>query len=67
MLGPIIWDFTALSMVLWFNGRAHHWSDLSGGGAMADAIIDPRIVLEELLWSFEDIFDTPHGLPPQCR
>jgi hypothetical protein len=63
-LGPIVWDFDALSMAFWFNGRFHHWSGLGSRGMATNAVADPRAVLEELLLSYKDIFDEPHGLPP---
>lgn len=66
-LGPIVWDFDALSMTFWFNGRSHHWRGLGSRGMAAYAIADPRRVLEELLLSYKDIFDEPHGLPPVRR
>jgi hypothetical protein len=60
-LGPIVWDIAALSMAFWFNGRIHHWSGMGGWGVAARAIADHRVVLDELLQSFEDVFATPHG------
>jgi hypothetical protein len=67
MLGPIIWDFDALAMSFWYNGRSHHWTALCSQGLAACAITDPRVVLEELLQSYQDIFEEPRGLPPPCH
>jgi hypothetical protein len=62
-LGPIVWDFDALSMAFWFNGRAHHWHGLGSCGMAINTVADPRAALNELLLSYKDIFDEPHGLP----
>jgi len=45
-------------MTFWFNGRAHHWRGMS-----VNTMADPRTVLDELLLSYKDIFNEPHGLP----
>lgn len=55
-LGPIVWYFDTLSMAFWFNGQAHHWSGLGSRGMATSAIADPRVVLEDLLLSYVDIF-----------
>jgi hypothetical protein len=48
-LGPIVWDFDALAMSFWYNGRSHHWTGVHRRGLAARAIADPRAVLEDLL------------------
>jgi hypothetical protein len=63
MLGPIVWDFGALAMSFWYNGCSHYWTGLSSRGVAAHAIADPCAVLEELLQSYQDIFEEPRGLP----
>jgi len=40
-LGPIVWDFDALSMAFWYRGRAHRWTDLGSKALAAHAIADP--------------------------
>ena len=67
MLGPIVWDFGALAMSFWYNGRSHHWTGVNSRGLAACAITDSRAVLEELLQSYGDIFEEPWGLPPPRR
>lgn len=48
----VVWDFVALAMSFWYNGRSHHWTGVSNRGVAACAIADPRAVLEELLQSY---------------
>ena len=66
-LGPIIWDFGALAMSFWYNGRSHHCTSMNNQGVAACTITDPCAVLEELLRSYHDIFEEPRGLPPPRR
>ncbi|XP_066311353.1 uncharacterized protein [Miscanthus floridulus] len=66
-LGPIVWDFDALSMAFWYQGRAHIWTGLGSKVLVAHAIADPRTILEKLLLSYVDIFKEPHRLPPSRR
>ena len=66
-LGPIVWDFDALSIAFWYRGRAHSWTGLGSKALAAHAIVDPRTILEELLLSYVDIFEEPRGLPPSRR
>jgi predicted aspartyl protease len=63
-LGPIVWDFDALSMAFWYRGRAHSWTSLGNKALAVRAIVDPRAILEELLLSYADILEEPRGLPP---
>jgi len=51
-LGPIVWDFAALAMSFWYNGRSHHWTGLGCKGLAARTVADPRAVLEQLLQSY---------------
>jgi len=54
-------------MSFWYNGRSHHWTDIHSRGPATRVISDPRAVLEELLQSYQDIFEEPRGLPPPRR
>lgn len=67
MLGPIVWDFGALAMSFWYNGRSHHWTGITSKGVTARVVTNPCAILEDLLQTYHDILEAPRGLPPPRR
>ncbi|KAK1696764.1 hypothetical protein QYE76_013461 [Lolium multiflorum] len=69
-LGPILWDFDALTMTFWRQGRHIRWEGLGGTSPApqlqlvsgADDAEHP--LLTHLLQQHGDIFEEPQGLPP---
>jgi hypothetical protein len=66
-LGPIVWDFGALMMSFWREGRMVQWTGVGGTPYRCSTISVPRTLLDALFESFADIFNEPHGLPPAHR
>lgn len=66
-LGPILWDFSHLTMSLWINGRTVNWTGVGASPPVCSAISVRRDLLEALLVTFEDIFADPCRLPPARR
>lgn len=71
-LGPILWDFDDLRMVLCHQGRRILWkgigspqSDIPPTGRLHPIKGCEHVLLNRLLNSFEDVFSTPSGLPPR--
>ncbi|XP_066374817.1 uncharacterized protein [Miscanthus floridulus] len=69
-LGPMLWDYEALTLSFWRNGRRVTWQGVSGPTApmqqqaLAVASADPRLpLLDRLLLQHDDLFAEPTGLP----
>jgi hypothetical protein len=66
-LGPILWNFRALSMEFWRHGRTVRWTGVGAPAPQCAALSESRELLTALLDSYTDIFDEPRGLPPPRR
>jgi hypothetical protein len=62
-LGPIVWDFGALTMSFWRQGRTVWWTGVGGTSPRYTIITAPCAFLDTLLESFFDIFEEQCGLP----
>ncbi|XP_066355020.1 uncharacterized protein [Miscanthus floridulus] len=70
-LGPILWDFDDLCMAFWHNGKRVLWkgigsmrTDTPPAGRLHAVHDAEPALLDRLLDSFSDIFESPAGLPP---
>jgi hypothetical protein len=63
-LGPILWDFTKLSMAFWHDGRQLEWHGLLGPPPPHLLATEGEDVLDALLSTFAVLFREPRGLPP---
>ncbi|XP_073352309.1 uncharacterized protein [Aegilops tauschii subsp. strangulata] len=70
-LGPILWDFDALTMTFWRLGRRIRWDGVGGATPvppqlqLAAATSEAEHpLLENLLQQHDDLFTEPQGLPP---
>jgi hypothetical protein len=66
-LGPIVWDFAALSVTFLHNGHSVRLHGCGGSPSMLCSISQQDDLLASLLNVYANIFEEPHGLPPQCR
>jgi hypothetical protein len=64
-LGPIISDFSALSMAFYCDGCVVRFLGVGGTPLSLHAIHMTANLMESLLLDFSDIFEEPRGLPPQ--
>jgi hypothetical protein len=58
-----VWDFGALTMSIWRQGRMVWWTGVGSKPPRCTAITAPCSLLDTLLESFSDIFDELHWLP----
>jgi hypothetical protein len=66
-LGPITWEFEALSMSYWYKGRALLWHGIGGSSVSLATLTATRDLMDALLQDYADIFAEPHGLLPARR
>jgi hypothetical protein len=66
-LGPIIWDFAALSVAFLRQGRSVRLQGCGGGHNTLYSAFQQDDLMTSLLQAYVDIFATPSGLPPQRR
>ena len=68
-LGPILWDFDELCMSFWHRGHRVTWRGIGSPQRPVSrlySITQPEHpLLDQLLESFDDVFQPPSGLPPQ--
>jgi hypothetical protein len=64
-LGPILWDFTCLSMTCFIDDRRVCWQRGPRRAPTSCCQIKGEELLERLLGDFVDLFSAPTGLPPQ--
>jgi hypothetical protein len=63
-LGPIMWDFTARTIVFVRNGHRVYWQATEPVGGVPPLMSINDEVLEDLLCRSDGVFAMPMGLPP---
>ncbi|XP_022680959.1 uncharacterized protein LOC111256735 [Setaria italica] len=63
-LGPILWDFTRLSMAFWCQDHRVKWFRVNAWPSPRLALTGTSDLLALLLQEFDDLFVMPSGLPP---
>jgi hypothetical protein len=63
-LGPILWDFTACTIVFVQNGHRVYWQATKPAAGARPLLSINGEALEDLLHRFDGMFTMPVGLPP---
>jgi len=63
-LGPILWDFSALTMSFWHRDHKVCWQGIAGPKGPALRVCSGDDMLQAMLQEFTDIFAEPTGMPP---
>jgi hypothetical protein len=66
-LGPIVWNFAALTWVFLRQGRSVQLHGCDGDHNTLYSISQQDDLMSSLLHAYSDIFATHSGLPPQRR
>jgi hypothetical protein len=64
-LGPIVWDFIALTMAFVHEGRTICFVSCGGMPSVLYSSQPANNLMDTLLQAYADIFEEPRGLPPQ--
>jgi hypothetical protein len=64
-LGPIMWDFAALTMAFIQGGRSICLFGCGGTPSTLYSLQPADDIMDTLLQTYTDIFEAPRGLPPQ--
>jgi hypothetical protein len=63
-LGPILWDFTHMSMSFWRHRRMMRWTGVGSTSPQCALLSTSRELLQALLDAYTDIFAMSQDLPP---
>jgi hypothetical protein len=63
-LGPILWDFSALTMSFWHHDHRVCWIGVAGSRAPSVRVCSSDDLFPALLEEFTSVFAEPSGMPP---
>lgn len=63
-LGPILWDFSTLTMSFWHGDHRVSWSGVAGTPGPSLRACSSTDLLPALLEEFTPVFAEPSGMPP---
>jgi len=63
-LGPILWDFGALTMSFWHQGRQVCWKGVASTPSPRLKACNGSDIMTALLEEFSSVFSEPTGMPP---
>jgi len=70
-LGPILWDFSSLTMKFVLEGKQILWRGQPSKAEPRLSLMQTQhsvtAILDSLLAEFSDLFMEPSGLPPNCE
>jgi hypothetical protein len=65
-LGPILWDFSALTMSFWHRDHSVCCQGVAGPASLALRACSDANLLPAMLDEFSTVFAEPTGIPPPC-